>query len=280
MLDAQLRPHLTARVLDRLKHHFARGVEVVRVDHLHVVRAEVGLGRRPEDALDRGADVDERTVAVEHDDDVGGVLDERAHAPLAAHHGLARVLLLLRGPSEHPHGERQPERAEGRQPVHPRGGDERWRDVGGDGELPQGDAGERAHENDPPGAGADVADDVVHEEHVADRQHRPPAGRVHHDRDERRLGRDADQGAGVGGAGATPDGHELGEEVPAAEQHDQLERRQRVDQVPPAEAPEGGRGDHGGHVPGPRPRTRHHVPAARRGCQHHPPRIGALRPAV
>ena len=40
-------------------------------------------------------------------------------------------------------------------------------------------------------------DDVVDQEHVADGEHRPPAGRVHHDRDEAGFGRDVDDEAGV-----------------------------------------------------------------------------------
>ena len=123
VLDAHLRVELPAGCSITSMQGVTGEVEVVGVDHVHVVRAEERLGRSAEDALDRGADVDERTIVVEHDDDVGRVLNEGAHAALAAHDRLARLLLLLAGPSEHLHDERQAEGAQRGQPVHPGSGE-------------------------------------------------------------------------------------------------------------------------------------------------------------
>ena len=109
--------------------------------------------------------------------------------------------------------------------MHPGSGDERRRHRDGDGELTQGDADQRAPEGDPPGTGTHLGDDVVDQEHVADGEHRPPAGRVHPDRDDGGLGGDVDHEAGArGGAGPEPDAHDRGDDVPQPEHQDQLEQ--------------------------------------------------------
>ena len=78
---------------DRRK-RLRRGRQVVRIREFHDAASEHLRGGVAAHPLQRGAGVEERALGVDHDDEVGCILDHRAEAPVAIRKCVLREFAL------------------------------------------------------------------------------------------------------------------------------------------------------------------------------------------